>query len=748
MAKPDSQVRHSFLLPFRVPGLFILVTGALGAFGQAPPEPLHLVVPRISPPPRLEDYLTTDSPPGLAITGFLQRNPKDREPATQQTTAYLAYDDANLYVAFVCQVSDPSQLRVRMARRESIFSDDQVGVNLDTFLDRQRSYVFLVNPLGIQLDGITAESGGDDYSFDTQWDSAGKLTESGYVVWMAIPFKSLRFPNRGDGAQQWGIALTRLIPANNEQDFVPGITNRLNGFHSQFAVLDGLTGVSPGRNIQLIPYGTFTGARILDEDAGAYVRQHEERAGLDGKLVLRDALTLDFTANPDFSQVESDAPQVTVNQRYEVFFPEKRPFFLENSDVFTFFFSRRIRDPQFGARPTGKLGHWAIGGLLIDDRAPGKEADSTSAAFGERALNAVGRLRYDFRNQSRAGLFVSARNFASSSNQLFGLDTRIRLNRQWFFNGQLAASRRTTLEGERFRGSTVYADLARSGRSFTYDLTYLGRSSDFQTELAFIPRVDMRQATQYLTYRWRPEHGPVLSYGPNSYVQATWNYDGELQDWTWRIPFNLELKGRTYIFGRHQLGSERVSGIELRQYHDQLTFSSQYIRWMGVDVGWTRGTRPNYFPASGLQPFLGTFTDLYLTLTFRPTSALLVDGTYLYSRLAARADSPGSGTIFSNPILRTRINYQFSPEWSLRTILDYSQLTPNAALIDRDRSRHAGLDVLLTWLPHPGTALYVGYTDGYDNKRLDPLAGVQPTQSQLSSTGRQIFVKSSWLFRF
>lgn len=184
--------------------------------------------------------------------------------------------------------------------------------------------VFLANPLGIQLDGVTGEGQDDDYSFDTLWHSEGRLTADGYVVRMAIPFKSLRFSNAP--AQTWGIAFGRIITRNNETSFWPYITRRIASFGTQVATLEGLERISPGRNLQFIPYGTFTSARFLEAGQSDLASDTLGRAGLDGKMVLHDAVTVDLTLNPDFSQVESDEPQVTVNQRFEVFFPEKRPF--------------------------------------------------------------------------------------------------------------------------------------------------------------------------------------------------------------------------------------------------------------------------------------------------------------------------------------------------------------------------------------------------------------------------------------
>src|SRR6185369_8869040 len=265
-----------------------------------------------------DDYVSGTGP-GAQVEGFVQREPGDLVPVSEPTRAFLSYDNNNLYVAFVCRTSDPSSIRARLARRESIFDDDWVAVHLDPFQERQRAYMFFSNPIGIQADGITSEGSGDDMSFDAVWGASGRLTADGYVVLMSIPFKSLRFPS-GSDPRAWGIALQRQIPTRSESSFWPGITRRVNGFASQFGELDGLSGVSPGRNVQVIPYGTFAGARLLDETSAAKSTETQVRGGIDAKVVLRDKFTVDATVNPDFSQVESDEPQVTINQRFEVFF--------------------------------------------------------------------------------------------------------------------------------------------------------------------------------------------------------------------------------------------------------------------------------------------------------------------------------------------------------------------------------------------------------------------------------------------
>jgi hypothetical protein len=728
----------------------LLAAALVAPVAQAAPPRQTLTIPRAAVPPRLEDFLTGERREGVSADAFLQREPQDLIPSTERTEAYLSYDDTNLYVVFVCHAADPSRIRARMSRREQIFNDDFVGIFLDTFNDRQRAYMFAASPLGIQLDGIISEGQDDDFSFDTIWQSRGHLTKFGYVVSIAIPFKSLRFPPES-GPRTWGVALMRGIPGKSENAFWPGVTRRIATFTTQFADLHGLEGVSPGRNVQLIPYGTFTGARFLDRTVAAYDTEKDGRAGIDAKIVARDSLAFDFTLNPDFSQVESDEPQVTINQRFEVFFPEKRPFFLENAGYFqtpvNLFFSRRIRDPQFGARMTGKLGGWAVGGLALDDRAPGQAVPETDPLHGDHALNGVVRARREF-GDSSAGALVTSRDFGSSFNHVASADTRLRLNAQWFLQSQAALSDTQSIGGERLRDATYSANVSRNSRQFSYALDYTDIGKDFRTTLGFIPRTDIRQATQFASWRWWPKSGRVLSFGPNSFVQSTWDHSGQLQDWVVRFPFEVRFKAQTSVFARRAESMERFGGIEFREHENFINFFSSYLRWMDVGLFTGSGTRPNFYPAEGAMPFLANYRDTQVSLTFRPVSGLLLDETYIYSHLGSRPETGPKRTIFDNHIVRSRVNYQFTREWSLRAILDYNAVLPDPSLVALDRTKHLSADVLLTYLIHPGTALYVGYTDGYDSVALDPVSGLVPIRNPTTSTGRQFFVKTSYLFRF
>jgi hypothetical protein len=387
-----------------------------------------------------------------------------------------------------------------MAKREDIMSDDLVGVLFDTYHSGQRAYEFFVNPLGIQADAAETEGQGDDFSFDTLWYSEGRLTPEGYIAMLTIPFRSMRFAPQA--VQTWGFGLFRAIPTNNESSFWPYIAQKA-GFVPQFGKMTGLESISPGRNLQLIPYAVFSGSHFLDQSGPgvpAFRGKKDFRPGLDAKAVIHDTLTLDVALNPDFSQVESDDPQVTVNQRFEVVFPEKRPFFLENTGYFStpenLFFSRRIVDPEFGGRITGKLGHWNLGVLAADDRAPGAGMDPADPNFGRRAAIGVLRVQREF-GKSNAGLLITDRQFGGSYNRVAALDTRLKLNDDWTFAGQAMTSQTRESDGTRSGGPAYNLDLFHFNRKWIYDLNYADRSEGFHTDLGYVPRVNMRQGNQF-----------------------------------------------------------------------------------------------------------------------------------------------------------------------------------------------------------------------------------------------------------
>ncbi len=717
-----------------------------------------LRIPRVSRAPKLEDFLNGAPRQAAAkVTDFRQRTPGDGAPVSHETAAYLSYDDKELYVVFVCR-DDPGKVRARMTRREDIDDDDTVTIFLDTFRDRQRAYFFAVNPLGIQQDSIVTEGQQPDrdLKFDTVWYSEGRLTPEGYAVWVAIPFKSLRFPDAA--VQTWGISLGRGIPRNNESAFWPYITKRIEGFVPQMGTLEGIERVSPASNVQFIPYGAFARAHFLDSSVPGFSTKNDGRGGMDAKVVMRNALTLDVTLSPDFSQVESNDPQVTINQRFEVFFPEKRPFFIENAGFFqtpiNLFFSRRIADPEFGGRLTGKVGRWVIGALASDDRALGKQVEASDPFYGSRAAIGAFRLQREFGSQSTIGILATSRGFGSSFDRVVSLDTRIKLNPNWYLTGQVAHSYDHDLNGKRLDGPAYYAQLLRGGRHFTYTGSYSDRSPDFRAPLGFIQRVDVRQTDHKIGYTWLPKNSRLSSFGPSVKVGGNWDRQDRAQDWYVDAGFGMEFTGPTGLVVWRYQAYELYLGRGFR--HNYTAAVGWYKRKrLSIDGGQFWGTDINYSPGPGLAPFLANLVGNSFTITLRPVPRLRLDEIYLYTRLGTRhgftpAGFPDSIAIFNNHLIRTKVNYQFSKALSLRLVQDYSATLSNPALVSNSPFKRLTGDVLLTYLLNPGTALYVGYTDRYDNVALDLTTPptLRPTHSPTTSTGRQFFVKISYLFRY
>jgi hypothetical protein len=772
--------------------LAFVAAGAAQKLPSPPPAPrgarIPLArIPHVTRAPKLEDFLQNKPREAeLAIEDFRQYIPGDGTPASEKATAYLSYDDRNLYAVFVCHDAS-GQVRAHLSKREDVDQDDGVGILLDTFRDHHRAYAFYSNPLGIQSDSIYTEGQSYDFSFDTVWNSEGRLTQDGYIVWFSIPFKSLRFSHAPE--QTWGIALYRVILRKSEYDYWPYITQRVAGITQQFEPVAGLDHVSPGRNMQFIPYGLLAGDHFLQQPAltsagpaPAYQDTFEHRAGLDAKFVAKDALTFDVTLNPDFSQVETDDPQVTVNQRFAVFFPEKRPFFIENAGFFqtpvNLFFSRQIQNPQFGSRMTGKVGKWTLGALVIDDRQPG-HGQPPGSRYDTRALDGVVRIAREFGKQSYIGAFASSRDFADTNNRIASLDARIKLSKNWVTDFQITHSwtrqdltplcqQNSGASVSSQQGNSLYADLSYTGRHFYLQSQYNDFSPGFCSELGFIPRVDIRQTYTYASYLWRPQTHHIVDYGPVVSQTVDWDHHGVLQDWTAAVSAQLDLTRNTTFSLNRGEAYELFANIPFRKHSTSLYGTSALYKWLSLSARFTSGTGENYFPGAGLNPFLANVKRVNLGFTVRPSSRFRLDETAIYYRLGNRdastpvGFSPGQ-SIFNNYLLRSKVNYQFTKELSLRVILDYDATLANRQLLNIQTNlggypggplmptKKFPTDILLTYLVHPGTAVYFGYNSGLSNLALDHSSPTPSVFYQGSPTNRNaqlVFVKLSYLFRF
>src|SRR5436190_221054 len=409
---------------------------SLPAFAQATKPAYH--VQRLTGEIRVDgrlDESTYSAPPTFELA--YETRPAENKEAPVRTEVWITYDAGNLYAGFRAHDPHPGEIRARYSDRDNAFGDDFIGIVLDTFNDQRRAFEFFANPLGVQMDLTQNEmTGNEDSSWDAIWDSAGRITADGYEVEMRIPFSSLRFPS-GGGAMTWGIDSVRVYPRG--QQYRLGLNPQQRGnncYLCQSATLNGISGVSPARSIELNPTVTASqsGERTDFPNGPLKTGDPNFEAGLTGHWGITPNLTFTGTVNPDFSQVEADAAQLAVNTQFALFFPEKRPFFLEGADLFetrfNAIYSRNIADPEWGVKLTGKAGKNALGAIVTQDRRtnfliPSSEG-SRLATVDDKNLSTILRYRRDLFGATTGGFFFTSREGDGYHNRMLGGDILFR----------------------------------------------------------------------------------------------------------------------------------------------------------------------------------------------------------------------------------------------------------------------------------------------------------------------------------
>ncbi len=698
----------------------------------------------------------------VPITQFVQTSPAEGAPATEDTEVWIAYDSENIYVAAYAHYKDTNTIRANRAERDETRGDDQIQVMFDPFLDQQRAYLFSVNGYGVAGDAIVNASGGGggggggngggggggaaqsgfgirgDSSWDALFETRGGLVADGWTAEMVIPFKSLRYPARSGGdAHTWGFQISRNIRDKSESLVWSPVSRNIAGQLTQMGVMDGMTNLSTSRNLEILP--TFTGVQVgsLNTATGAFGEGDPlGQMGLGVKYGVTSNLTLDFTYNPDFSQIESDRPQVEVNQRFALFFAEQRPFFLEGQEIFAaatpanLVHTRTIVDPRFGAKLTGKIGRSTLGVFMADDEAPGRLDDRSDPAFGTTAQSFIGRWRYDLYGDSYLGTIASAREFGSEHDRVGGVDGRLRLGRTHAFSfTAVQSAHRDDSDGD-LSGPLIEANLSRQARNLSYAVSHSRIDPDFRTGTGFVPRVDIQRTDANVRYLWWPE-GAIINWGPRFTYLRNHNHAGELEDEQFRGEIDMELIRNIRVGGGVSRDLERFNGIDFRK--TGASFSGRISgRIVSVNVNANRGESIFF----GDDPFLGRSTDGTISLFVRPTSRLRTELRTVFTRFVNPAAD--NAEIFDVKIYRWRATYQFTDRLLLRHILEHNTL-----------SGKLGNNVLATYRVNSGTVFFIGYDDRYQQGNLidDMDEGFFPT-TRFERTNRAFFTKVSYLFRY
>ena len=552
-------------------------------------------IPRFEAPPLIDGVLDDAVWRNSAVFGdFFQTQPGDNVKPTHPTEFMMAYDSKNLYVAFKV-IQDRDKVRATMSRRDNIFHDDYVLMYIDTFNDQRQAYVIFFNPLGIQADGTYTEGRGEDYSVDLVMESKGVLTPDGFTIEAAIPFKSLRYEAGKD--KKWGLNIFRRVKYNNNEynAWMPHDRSR-SGYLNQAGKITGLEGIETTRQLEVNPSFTVseTGRKTRytfnNDPAGRYVNEGiKGDFGMTVKFGLTPTITLDFAYNPDFAQVEADAPVTTANQRFPIFFAEKRPFFLERIDIFqsgmNVVNTRAIVDPDIAAKITGRRGKNTFGIMYASDNAPGNYSPDDREGLKHCIANASGpcsvsrfldqnadigvlRIKRDVGREHNLGMFATTYNFVDRHNHTAGLDGRFRLNKKTIAEFQVLGTNTRGRFYDPFTDTNSYrtangfgyrAFLERTDRNLYMNFNAQGRTNLYRTDVGFANRYDTNYIGSFVQYQTdRDAKRSIIYKRIQNNANITYDWKGRSQGLFSNTQGMIALQRQIYIGAGTSQGYERV----------------------------------------------------------------------------------------------------------------------------------------------------------------------------------------------
>jgi len=696
--------------------------------------------------PRLEERVTIDGrldepawQAAARLSGFYQYQPVDSRPAEERTEVLVWYAPTAIHFGVIAHDQQPGSIRATVADRDNFDADDRVTIYLDTFNDRRRAFFFTVNPLGIQEDGVRSEGGftagslqggTTDKNPDYIWESKGQVTDSGYVVEIRIPFKSLRYP--GAGAQSWGLNISRKVQRTGYEDTWTDTRRANASFLLQAGSIEGLHDLERGIITEVQPFitaqanGTRTGSDFDREDV-------DPSAGVNLRLGLSSSLSIDATYNPDFSQIESDASLVTVNERFALFFPEKRPFFLEGIELFAtpnqLVYTRTIVDPVVGGKLTTKFGRHNLAYLTAIDETK-----------GPNTLVNIARVRRDIGANSTAGITATSRERDGTFNRVAAADARIVFGKLYYVAGQLGGSWTRDTRGGSDRTSPIWeAEFDRTGRSWGFNYKVTGLGEDFEARSGFVPRNDFVQARAFNRVSFYGARGALVEQlsifaGPTRLGRYADLSDAE--EGAESVDATFTLRGGWRLSGHAE---HDFTDLTPGDYADYTVARGgvvgPYTPLDGVTDGFTASvsvTTPTYQTVNAnarVQRARGPIfpegsrgyeTRITGGLSLRPSGSIRLTATQTYARITRDRD----GSEFARTIIpRLRLEYQPNRSLFFRVIGEYvsqrraplldartgDPLLVGGTLATAQESNGFRVDWLASFEPSPGSVVFFGY---------------------------------------
>jgi len=699
-----------------------LVSALLPATGLAQtPAREDLHARRATVPPKidgvLDDELWSDEP--LALDRWMSYNPLRGEPEQQRTRVWIGYDNEAIYFAFRCYDAEPDKIRTTISRRDNVWNDDWVGVSLDSSRAGQIAYHMFVNPSGIQMDAL--QSTNEDTAPDWLWQSAGKVDAEGYVVEIRLPLQSIRF--RGGSDVRMGMLFFRRNSRMGVSWSWPEMKPGEWVFEAQAPVAFGE--LKQPMLLEVIPSATVSRNEV--RSGGAWQdAQSKGDFGASLKYGITSTMTLDATVNPDFSQVESDAFEVEVNNRFPVFFSEKRPFFMEGLGLFnlsgtggdstmrTAVHTRTIVDPSAGVKLTGTAGRYTFATLMAPDE---------SVAPDARKMFMVGRGLRNFGDGQYVGVLVTDTEFQRDYNRVIAADFSLKHGDRFRWNGNMILTASSPEVGEATDGMGGQL-------SYSYDTRRVAVSGqvehydrNFRMDTAFINRLGVTRAWQYQGLSFYPEKrfGWIKRVNPFLWVMAA---DDQVQGGSelWVIPalrFNFTRQGylRVDMMRGHETFAQRRFEVG-RVFADG---GAQITRWLSLGGNVNSGPAVFYDP---VDPFQGTRRSIGARVGFQPNPNLNNNISYTFVNFERRETKE---KVFDVHVVNLRNTYQFTRQFLIRAITQY----------DSSRRRVLG-DFLASYELVPGTVVHAGYGSLWERTDVDPYR----------PTARAFFFKASYLARF
>jgi hypothetical protein len=720
-------------------------------------EKPRLKLARITTPIKVDGDL---SDPGWAEATVVplayEINPGDNTTPGQKTTARIGYDDKFFYVSFECEDSDMSKLRAPYVDRDGINDDqDYVGILLDVENQNHSAIDFWIGPTGIQADSVFFEGTfTEDFGPDYFWQSAGWIGPKSWNAEVAIPLSSLRYPDKDP--QDWALALYRTFPRDrNYQFYSVRVPRGSSCFLCNSATVEGITGLPQGLHWVLAPYGAVTNTKYYnDPGPGDDNTTTLGKVGLDAKFLPNADTVIDATINPDFSQIEADTAQISVNERFALFYPEKRPFFLEHVDLLQTpiqaVYTRTITQPLWGARLTGKTGGTNFTALVANDRGggtviiPGPVFSETAPQDFESTV-AIARVRQDL-GASFAGVLATGRVIEGGGyNAVVGGDFHWQAGENDVINGQYLYSFSQNPDrpdlyrgwlGQKQSGFGYQAEWVHSTSTWEWNLGYEDFAPGFLAEDGFVPQVGYREGSAGIGYRFFPSgffsrirplagadysvdrNGDLISrrYFPGIAFQGQWSLRGE-------IDYNFEavrIEGKTLEFDRVVWNLQASPS----RFVPRIVFSGNW------------GDQADVFNVR-----VGTGSSLNLTTTIRPTAHLALDLIGEKQWIDETVDFR-KGRLFTAYVARAKAIYVFNSRMFFRVIGQYIETKRDPSLWTFDvlaKEAEFSGSALFAYKLNWQTVLYVGYGD---NRAL-----FEGTNVYLQPQNRQFLLKVSYAFQ-